>query len=256
MTNGSQGGIHLAGLFSAAALYAGILGYLQFQGTENLDKTRHGIAVNTQLQNDLEARADQVVHSADATAPADSADRENREERIVRPLSGGIFATADGGATAPAAGQVDGKPSADAGATTEVQAGAVAVASPDAATLPVAQSWPVSGQEAYTGYAAPVAYDAYAVDYGYAPAGQGYGQGSYLGDGYGQGRGRGDGRGNWNGDGEFSFSMRFVSRLRGDADIDADSDWNADSAARAWQDARQRQWWQHGQAARYASWNR
>ncbi len=248
MTNGSQGGIHLAGLFSAAALYAGILGYLQFNGTDNLDKASHGIAVNEQLQNDLEARAERVAPGADITEPADSAGSESRGERIVRPLNGGIFATADGGAAAAAA--------ADAAPASEAQAGEVAVAAPDAAVRPVVRSWPVTRQEAYAGYAAPVAYDAYAVDYGYAPAGQGYGHGRYLGDGYGQGRGRGKGRGNWDGDGEFSFSMRFVSRLRGDADIDADSDWNADSAARAWQDARQRQWWQHGQAARYASWNR
>ncbi len=251
MTTGSYNGIHLAGLASAVALYAGILGYLQIQGTESLDSARHGVAVNQQLQQDLERRGSE-------SATAENSDEQTgssalADAQIVRPLGGGIFATADGESTAQPA---------DSGNEQSLEKAPVAESGSNATAAAPADTGPTATAPATAvAYASPVYYAYPAVDqYGfytsYSPSADYAGYGQYDQYGRGNGRGQGRGRGNWDGDGEFSFSMRFVSRLRADADVDADSDWNAESDARAWQDAQQRLWWQQYQAAQAYSANR
>jgi hypothetical protein len=251
MTTGSYNGIHLAGLLSASALYAGILGYLHFQGTESLDNARHGVAVNEQLQQDLEQRAAPAAAadpSAD-TAPVPVA----AEDRIVRPPGGGLFGTA---VDQPPADEKSGEPAVSAGAVQRLPS--APVASDEA---PVTRQ-PAARGETLVAMTAPV-YPAYAPQadaYGFGNQAASFwdqaGRADYRGLGRGDGRGAGRGRGNWDGDGEFSFSMRFKSRMRADADVDADSAWNAESDARAWQDAQQRLWWRQYQDGRYYAVNR
>ncbi len=264
MMKGSYNGIHLAGLLSASALYAGILGYLHLQGTDSLDNAQHGLAVNDQLAQDLDQRR-QTPAGQDQPAVAD---RSENDAGIVKPMNGGIFASAatdesaeTGASTENSQPTPQTRDIAAATATTsavvsgDAQAGAAQTGAGTAATPAYS-----AGYAAQDAYAIPAAYypqaDTYWVDAAYAPAVLHDGRGYYDGYGRGDGQGRGRGRGNWDGDGEFSFSMRFKSRLRADGDVDADSGWNADSEARAWQDAQQRLWWQHYQAARYYSANR
>ena len=251
MTTGSYNGIHLAGLASAVALYAGILGYLQIQGTESLDSARHGVAVNQQLQQDLERRgSESATAKSSEERPATGA---QAAERIVRPLGGGIFATADGESTAPAADSDSGQllVKAPVAESDNNETAAAAAESGSFAASPATAV--VDASQAYYSYPAVDRYGFYAD---YAPSVDYAGYGQYDQHGRGNGRGQGRGRGNWDGNGEFSFNMRFVSRLRADTDIDADSGWNAESAARAWQDAQQRLWWQQYQAAQAYSANR
>ena len=251
MTAGTNNGIHLAGLVSAVALYGGILGYLQVQGTESLDSARHGVAVNQQLQQDLEQRASV---EAEATAGEESAAAvASADQQIVRPLGGGIFATADGEAgTPPASGSEQVVAAAGEGSAAVPVSDAVPVRTGQTETPAAVAMQPV----AYAYYPAYPPVDQYGFYGSHAPSVDYAGYGQYDQYGRGNGRGQGRGRGNWDGDGEFSFSMRFVSRLRADADVDADSDWNAESDARAWQDAQQRLWWQQYQAAQAYSANR
>jgi len=234
MTTGSTSGLQLAGLASAVALYAGILAYLEIQGTESLDLARHGEAVNAQLQADLQRKesGNSSIASNELAGQEISGDPE---QRVVRPLSGGIFATA--------MPEQDEQPQAveNAADSDSTTADASASQSDQSETAP--ESGYVAVQPAAYGYAYPSIYPAgypVALSGSDAMAGWNYADysayqdsyGNLWHDGRGNARGRGQGRGNGRGEGEFSFSMRFASRLRADADVDADSDWNADSHGR------------------------
>lgn len=261
MMKGSYNGIHLAGLFSASALYAGILGYLHFQGTDSLDNAQLGLAVNNQLAQDLNQRGQTSVEQ---DQPADGI-RPEAAKRIVKPLSDGIFATAAPEASFETVTNAENDPTTPQAneAVAASTSAPVALSADNPRGAASAQSpADFAGYTAHDAYAIPAAYypypqtDTYWVDAAYAPAVLHDGRGYVDSYGRGDGRGRGRGRGNWDGDGELSFSMRFKSRLRADGDVDADSGWSADSEARAWQDAQQRLWWQQVQAARYYSINR
>jgi len=230
MTTTSTSGLQLAGLASAVALYAGILAYLEIQGTESLDLARHGEAVNAQLQSDLQREASEDGSIAVSPKTADDPD-----QRVVRPLSGGIFATA--------LPQQAEQPTFVGNAAVSDASTAQATASQSDQTETFTESGYATVQPVGYGYAYPSVYPVgYPVTqngndalgaWNYADYSTYQGSyGNYWQDGRGDARGRGQGRGNGRGEGEFSFSMRFASRLRGDADIDADSDWNADSHGR------------------------
>jgi len=253
MTTGSYNGIHLAGLLSASALYAGILGYLHFQGTDSLDGARHGVAVNEQLQQDLEQRTAPVTSVNPDSDPARP--QVTAEDRIVRPLGSGIFASADDQAVADGiATETPVSAAAELPVPAEPEVAAAAPSRQQVQVAPYTETLVALQAPAHPAYVAPV--DAYGFGNQGASTWDQAGRGDYRGHGRGDGRGRGQGRGNWDGDGEFSFSMRFKSRMRADADVDADSAWNAESDARAWQDAQQRLWWQQYQGGRYYSVNR
>ena len=234
MTSGSTSGLQLAGLASAVALYAGILAYLEIQGTESLDLARHGEAVNAQLQADLQ-RKESGDSSIATNELADQETAGDPEQRVVRPLSGGIFATAlleqDEQPTVAENAAKSDSTTADA-STSQVNQPKTAPESGYAAVQPAAYgyAYPSVYPVAY-----PVARDGSDALGGWNYADYSAYQGAYGNqwhDGRGSARGRGQGRGNGRGEGEFSFSMRFASRLRADADVDADSDWNADSHGR------------------------
>ncbi len=230
MTSANTSGLQLAGLAAALALYAGILGYLQVQGTESLDPGRHGEAVNAQLQSGLQrSESDEVAPAADSQAG-------NPEGRVVRPFPSGIFGSALPRQDEPPARTENADYKESATAQASIPQSARAETLPQTAGYAVV--YPAVYPAAY-GYGAPVYYPPYAKDrlnaWGQAShdAYQGY-YGNHRHVGRGDGRAHGRGRGTGSGEGEFSFHMRFVSRLRADADIDADSDWDADS--HGWQD--------------------
>lgn len=248
MNTNKTSGLQIAVLGSAVVMYAGILGYLHYEGLNNPSLARQGAAINQQLQSDLQQR------SLEATQASSTSDRPvDPDQRIVRPRNGGIFDTA---APTDDPIAVANETVNNARATTqssssapseEIQANEAtdsAMASSSAAVLPAnATMVPVSYTYTSTWR------DVDSLGYGQDFSGQGnQNLAAYQGyRNYGDGRGRGNGTGTGNGEGEFSFSMRFASRLRGDSDITADSDWNADG--RSWQDWRQSHYWQHDPAA-------